>query len=141
MNKNLDIYSYLDEVKQSKADKSKDKTKSDFGGCDLGALLIERLFHRLLLDLNIIPYDEIIISNLPRIDPNYCRFIKNNDKVCVFFLLLSSLLSRISHSPLSSKSSPSIRRRRCTRSTSAICSFTLTWVHSHARGSSPLPCL
>lgn len=37
MNKNYDVYSYLEELKQSKADKTKDKTKGDFGGCDLGA--------------------------------------------------------------------------------------------------------
>jgi hypothetical protein len=40
MNKNCDIYSYLEEVKQAKADKSKEKSKTDFGGCDLGLFAV-----------------------------------------------------------------------------------------------------
>lgn len=74
MNKNLDIYSYLEEVKQ-KTDK-KEKLKFDFGGCDF--------------ELTIVPFEEKLPSKVPRIDTNYCRFLNKGNEVSLvsyFFFL------------------------------------------------------
>ena len=67
MNKNLDIFAYLEELKQ-KVDKS--KVKVDIGKCDI--------------ELTLVSFEEKQSrpsSTVPRIDPNYCRFLKNSDKV------------------------------------------------------------
>lgn len=66
MNKNLDIYSYLEEVKQ-KTDK-KEKLKFDFGGCDF--------------EMTLVPFEEKVPSRIPRVDTNYCRFINKENQVC-----------------------------------------------------------
>jgi hypothetical protein len=69
MNKNLDIFAYLEELKQ-KVDKSK-VLKVDIGKCDLELTLLSDEEKR-----------NMPSRTLPRIDANYCRLLKNSvDKV------------------------------------------------------------